>query len=40
MATVGTGKYTYDVIENWGKLPQESVRLPSRSKMSMGGSFR
>ena len=21
MATVGTGKYTYDVIENWGKLP-------------------
>ena len=22
MATVGTGQYTYDVIENWGKLPQ------------------
>ncbi|MCH7842931.1 MAG: 6-bladed beta-propeller [Chloroflexi bacterium] len=21
MTTVGTGKYTYDVIENWGKLP-------------------
>lgn len=21
MATVGTGKYTYEVIENWGKLP-------------------
>ncbi|SVC82940.1 uncharacterized protein METZ01_LOCUS335794, partial [marine metagenome] len=21
MATVGTGKYTYDIIENWGKLP-------------------
>jgi len=21
MATVGTGKYTYDVIESWGKLP-------------------
>ena len=21
MATLGTGKYTYDVIENWGKLP-------------------
>ncbi len=21
MATVGTGRYTYDVIENWGKLP-------------------
>ncbi|MCH7736144.1 MAG: hypothetical protein IH872_01965 [Chloroflexi bacterium] len=21
MATVGTGKYTYDVIEDWGKLP-------------------
>ena len=21
MVTVGTGKYTYDVIENWGKLP-------------------
>ena len=22
MATVGSGKYTYEVIENWGKLPE------------------
>ena len=21
MATVGSGKYTYELIENWGKLP-------------------
>jgi len=21
MATVGTGKYTYELIENWAKLP-------------------
>ena len=21
MATIGSGKYTYELIENWGKLP-------------------